>query len=62
MLLASASFSLMIRQASYTDVLGSNCIILVAFFSGMEMRKDRVAIAIAWGDLLRARKPPESLD
>ncbi|KAG7189021.1 hypothetical protein KM043_008614 [Ampulex compressa] len=28
----------------------------------MEMRKDRVAIAIAVGDLLRARKPPESLD
>lgn len=62
MFVASASFSLMIRQASYTEVLGSNCIILVAFFSGMEIRSERVAIAIADGDLLRVRNPPESLD
>lgn len=43
-------------------MLGSNCIVFVAFFSGMEIRRDSVAIATAWGDLLRARKPPESLD
>lgn len=28
----------------------------------MEMRRDSVAIAIACGDLLRTRNPPESLD
>lgn len=61
MLLASANFSLIIRHASNTDVLGSNCIILVAFFSGIEIRSDKVDIVTGNGAFCLL-KPPESVD
>jgi hypothetical protein len=42
--LASEIFSRMILHASYTDVVGSNCIVFVTFFSTMLIRRDSVAM------------------
>jgi hypothetical protein len=42
--LASEIFSRMILHASYTDVVGSNCIVFVTSFSTMLMRRDSVAM------------------
>lgn len=43
--LASEFFSLIIRQASKTEVDGWNCIVLMTFFSAICIRRDRVAIS-----------------
>lgn len=48
--IASVIFSFIIRHASYTEVVGLNCIIFVEFFSGIDIRRDKVAMITFGGD------------